>query len=211
VAQDLVAEDRLRIDWLLAEGVEPPFDGGVSHGSPHRLGLTILPGKHGASTRYPGRVYRRDLARDLTDLSAQGVGRMVLLVEDAELERWGDPRIVERAAERGIEILRHPMPDGGVPASLAEMDAILAGLRTGLARSSVAVACMGGVGRTGMVAACALVADGVRPDAAIARVRSVRHPEAVETEQQRSFVHAYATHVAARGQDPRHHSEREEP
>ena len=206
-----MVEDPLRIDWLVDGGSEASRDGGVLQGSPHRLGLTILPGKHGASTRYPGRVYRRDLARDLADLSEQGVGRMILLVEDAELERWGDPRIVERAAEYGVEIMRHPMPDGGTPASLAEMDAIMEELQRGLGRSSVAVACMGGVGRTGMVAACALVADGMPAGDAIAHVRSVRHPEAVETEQQRSFVHAYATHVAARGQDPRHHSEREEP
>jgi protein-tyrosine phosphatase len=194
-----VIEDRLRIDWLVAAGVETGPDGGTSHGAPHRLGLTILPGKHGASTRYPGRVYRRDLARDLADLTEDGVGRMILLVEDGELERWGDPHIVERAAERGLEILRHPMPDGGVPASLVEMDTILAELRIALDRCSVAVACMGGVGRTGMVAACVLVADGMPAEAAIAQVRSVRHPEAVETERQRSFVHAYATHVAQVG------------
>ena len=35
-----------------------------------RLGMTVLPGKHGASTRYPGRVYRRDLERDLAGLAA---------------------------------------------------------------------------------------------------------------------------------------------
>jgi protein-tyrosine phosphatase len=198
-----VDEDRLRIDWLAMDGIAPPPDDQASDGPSHRVGLTILPGKHGASTRYPGRVYRRDLGRDLADLSTQGVGRMVLLVEDVELERWGDPRIVDRAAERGIEILRHPMPDGGVPASVAEMDTILAELRAGLARGSVAVACMGGVGRTGMVAACALVAGGLHPEEAIAQVRSVRHPEAVETEQQRSFVHAYAAHVTATRRAPR--------
>jgi protein-tyrosine phosphatase len=198
-----VDEDRLRIDWLTMDRIAPPPDDEASDGSSYRLGLTILPGKHGASTRYPGRIYRRDLGRDLADLSTQGVGRVVLLVEDVELERWGDPRIVERAAERGVEILRHPMPDGGVPASLAEMDTILAELRAGLARCSVAVACMGGVGRTGMVAACALVAGGLRPEEAIAQVRSVRHPEAVETAQQRSFVHAYAAHVTATGRSSR--------
>jgi protein-tyrosine phosphatase len=198
-----VDEDRLRIDWLTMDAIAPPPDHQAADGPSHRVGLTILPGKHGASTRYPGRIYRRDLGRDLADLSTQGVGRMVLLVEDVELERWGDPRIVDRAAERGIEILRHPMPDGGVPASVAEMDTILAELRAGLARGSVAVACMGGVGRTGMVAACALVAGGLHPEEAIAQVRSVRHPEAVETEQQRSFVHAYAAHVTATRRAPR--------
>ena len=50
---------------------------------------------------------------------------------------------------------------------------------------------MGGVGRTGTVAACALVAAGWEADAAIARVREVRHPMAVETEAQERFVQTY--------------------
>jgi protein-tyrosine phosphatase len=57
---------------------------------------------------------------------------------------------------------------------------------------------MGGVGRTGTVAACALVAAGGSADDAIRRVRAVRHPTAVETSEQVAFVRAYERHVAAR-------------
>jgi protein-tyrosine phosphatase len=51
---------------------------------------------------------------------------------------------------------------------------------------------MGGVGRTGMVAACALVRAGLDADAAISLVRKVRHPTAVETAGQEAFVRRYA-------------------
>lgn len=193
-----MVEAPLRIDWL--DGVlDGALDGANEDEAPGRLGLTILPGKHGPSSRYPGRVYRRDLATDLAALASHGVRRLILLVEDAELRRWGEVAVVDRAAVAGIEILRHPIPDGGVPESLGVMDEILHDARVGSAAGNVAVACMGGVGRTGMVAACALVSAGLTPADAIAHVRRIRHPEAVETAAQAVFVASYADHVASSG------------
>lgn len=176
----------LRVDWIDSHDLRD--------GHPGRLGLTFLPGKHGPSFRYPGRVYRRDLARDIGSLVEAGVGYLALLVEDHELEQWGDPDIVERAAAGGLMIGRWPMPDGSTPRDMAEMDAILAAIEVAREGSDVAIACMGGVGRTGTVAACALVAAGWGPEAAIAEVRRVRHPTAVETSEQEAFVEAFARH-----------------
>ena len=103
---------RPRIDWL------PASD--LGDGRPGRIGMTVLPGKRGPSVRYPGRVYRADLERDLEALGGAGIARLILLVEDEELTRWSDPQIVERAAGFGVEIRRHPMPDGSPPGSVAE-------------------------------------------------------------------------------------------
>jgi len=153
--------------------------------------MTVLPGKRGPSVRYPGRVYRADLDRDLAALRDVRIARLILLVDDDELGRWTDPAIIERAAGFGIEIERHPMADGFPPGSQVEMDAILASLVEARATADVTVACMGGVGRTGTVTACALVAAGWEPMAAIQRVREVRHPLAVETEAQERFVRMY--------------------
>ena len=181
------------VDWIPA----PDFGGDL----PGRLGMTALPGKHGPSDRYPGRVYRGDLDHDLTALRDARVVRLVLLVEDHELRRWGDPDIVNRAGVLGLAVDRHPMPDGGTPADIGSMRAILASIAAARASGDVAVACMGGVGRSGMVVACALVAAGWEPDAAIARVRDVRHPTAVETAAQRDFVRKF--HHAVHGSDPK--------
>jgi protein-tyrosine phosphatase len=172
-----------RIDWL------PASD--LGDGRPGRIGMTVLPGKRGPSVRYPGRVYRADLERDLSALSRAGIARLILLVEDEELARWSDAELVERAAGFGLAVDRHPMPDGSPPASTAEMDAILRSVVEARSAADVAVACMGGVGRTGTVAACALVAAGWDAEAAIARVRELRHPMAVETEAQELFVQRY--------------------
>lgn len=177
-----VAEAPLRIDWLPAERLGP---GG-------RFGLTILPGKRGASARYPGRVYDRDLDEDLAVLRAAGVVRLVLLVDDGELARFGTPG---RAPDTWRPpVTRFPMPDGSAPPDASAMDRILAEIEAARGDGNVVVACMGGVGRTGTVTACALVVRGAAPEEAIALVRQVRHPEAVETAEQEAFVRAYARH-----------------
>lgn len=179
-----------RVDWLAGEDLRDGRRG--------RLGLTVLPGKRGASVRYPGRVYRGDLDRDLAALAGSGVVRLVLLVDDGELARWSDPAIVSRAAAAGLEVERHPMADGAAPRDAAAMDRVLASIHEARSRGDVAVACMGGVGRSGTVAACALVAAGWEADAAIARVRAVRHPTAVETGDQIAFVRTYRSGGAER-------------
>jgi protein-tyrosine phosphatase len=179
----------IRVDWLDRDDLRDALPG--------RLGLTILPGKHGASVRYPGLVYRRDLDQDLDALRRAGVRHLLLLVDDGELARWGDPDIVARGSARSIAVERRPMADGAAPASAAEMDGMLDVIGAGRAGGDVAIACMGGVGRTGTVAACVLVAAGWEAMAAIARVRDVRHPEAVETPDQEGFVRAYEGHVAS--------------
>ena len=182
-------DEALRIDWL--DSAE------LGDGRPGRLGLTFLPGKRGRSVRYPGHVYRRDTIADLRAMRAAGVVRLILLVEDAELRRWGDEEIVALGAAEGVDVRRHPLPDGAPPASLDEMDRILEEVSESRAAGDVAVACMGGVGRTGTVAACALVRAGRSALDAIERIREVRHPTAVETRAQERFVEAYeAMHAA---------------
>ena len=169
----------LRIDWL---GVEDEGGGDI--------GLTFLPGKRGRSLRYPGRVYDRDLDADLASLRDAGVVRLFLLIEDGELDRFGTPGRDPDTWQPPVT--RFPMPDGSPPTHMAAMDEILAAVEAARAHGNVALACMGGVGRTGTVAACALVARGRDADDAIAIVRGVRHPTAVETPAQEAFVQAYA-------------------
>lgn len=181
----------MRIDWMMPDALVPV--------APGRLGLTFLPGKRGASFRYPGHTYRRDAAEDLAAMRSQGVVRLILLVEDRELQAWGNPAIVELGSRTGVEVLRHPMADGSPPQSLDAMNAILDQVDEARTSGDVVVACMGGVGRTGTVAACALVRAGRSAREAIDAVRALRHPTAVETEAQERFVSRYAQSRSARG------------
>ena len=55
------------------------------------------------------------------------------------------------------------------------------------------VTCMSGLGRSGTLAACCLVAAGLSPAAAIAAVRAARGPRALETIAQENFVVTFAS------------------
>jgi protein-tyrosine phosphatase len=176
----------IHVDWI-----DPSL---LGDGRPGRLGLTILPGKRGKSVRYPGLVYRRDARTDLDRLRGLGTGLLVLLVEDGELRRWGDPDLINHATAAGVRVRRMPIRDGAAPRSAAAVDTLLAEIDEARAETDVVVACMGGVGRSGTIVACALVAAGQSPDGAIAHLRAVRHPTAVETQRQVEFVAAYAAH-----------------
>jgi protein-tyrosine phosphatase len=184
-------DPEMRIDWIEPDELVPA--------APGRLGLTFLPGKRGASFRYPGHTYQRDTADDLVAMRATGVVRLIVLVEDRELASWGDPAIVEIGTRAGVDVQRHPMADGSPPASVEAMDRILDQVDEARASGDVVVACMGGVGRTGTVAACALVRAGSSAADAIAAVRELRHPTAVETEAQERFVRRYAESRPAGG------------
>ena len=130
----------LRIDWLDAART----DEGLG-----RVGLTFLPGKHGPSTLYPGRVYRREVDADLATLADASVTSLLLLIEDHELDRWGNRDLVERGARAGVHVERRPIPDGSPPASAEEMREILDWLAVARRDGNVAIACMGGVGGRG--------------------------------------------------------------
>ena len=188
--QEPARDPPIHVDW-----VDQPL---VGDDLPGRLGVTILPGKRGKSIRYPGLVYRRDARTDLDRLRRLGVGLLVLLVEDHELERWGDPQLEDHAAAAGLRVRRLPIPDGDAPPSVTAVDSLLAEMTAARATEDVVIACMGGVGRSGTIAACALVAAGQTPDGAIAHLRVVRHPTAVETREQVAFVATYAQHVENR-------------
>ena len=80
------------------------------------------------------------------------------------------------------------MFDQGTP-PIEDADVLLAAIGARLdAGRHVCVHCMGGLGRTGAVAAAVLVDRGLDAEAAIAEVRRVRSPRAVETAVQEMFV-----------------------
>lgn len=166
----------IRVSWI-----DHPFSG--------RLGMTFLPGKK--VDRISGR-HDRALETDAQALrDAWDIDLLVLLVEDHELSRFGVPNIEQVMADAGIDVLRLPIPDGGIPANVDQardlVRAILARLAAG---DNVAIACRGGLGRTGTIAACTLIAAGLRPGEAVDAVRAARHGT-IETDEQERFVSSF--------------------
>jgi protein-tyrosine phosphatase/nicotinamidase-related amidase len=156
---------RLRVDWVTAW----PGAG--------KVGLTLLPG-------------RRDLGRHLTDdLAAareQGVARLLCLVPTDELDRYGVADLLDVAAAAGLETCQIPIADQR-PCSPEDAARAVAFLDAADGRDTL-VHCVGGLGRSGMIVAHALVGRGFSPDQAIAAVRAARGPRAVETASQVAFV-----------------------
>ena len=173
ITQTVRAELALRVDWI-----EPELTGAG------RLGITPCPGRQDQG---------RDLGTDLAQLRSQGVTRLLCLLTDSELHWAGVPDLGPRAQAAGLTYHRVPVPDQDTP-DTADAIELVQWCRQATARGeAVVVTCMSGLGRSGTVAACCLVAGGMSPDAAIAAVRAARGPRALETIAQENFVVAFAS------------------
>ena len=159
---------------------------------PGRLGMTFAPGMKTSARR--GR-WERDLETDLRVLREEyGADVLVSVIEEHEYGGYGIPELFERDLVGGIEVLRFAIEDLNVPneAEAEEYEELIRGIvermRDG---KNVIVHCRGGLGRTGTVAACVLVALGNHSaDEAIDAVRAARRGT-VQTEEQEEFVRRF--------------------
>ncbi len=96
-------------------------------------------------------------------------------------------------ATAGVPAPHVPVPDQGTP-DVADAIELAQWCREATDQGkAVVVTCMSGLGRSGTIAACFLVAAGSSPDAAIAAVRTARGPRALETIAQEDFVITFAS------------------
>jgi protein-tyrosine phosphatase len=97
----------------------------------------------------------------------------------------------------GIEFISFPIPDRGVPVSPQAVAALVDKLDEALgAGRQIAVHCRQSVGRSALLAACLLVASGVEPEAAFARISAARGCSVPDTPEQVRWVTDYARESA---------------
>jgi protein-tyrosine phosphatase/nicotinamidase-related amidase/aminoglycoside phosphotransferase (APT) family kinase protein len=167
--QRLSRSGPLRIDWLTPAAAN--------------LGLTLLPGR---------RDYGRDLHADLATLKAGGVTHVLSLLTADELASRGVEALPAAVRDAGLAHRQDALLDQAA-ATPQQMDSIVAWLDQALTQGGrVAVHCMAGLGRSGMVAACYLTRGGMNAGQAIQLVRDRRSPRAIETAVQAAFVTMYA-------------------
>ncbi|MGL4241567.1 MAG: hypothetical protein ACRCTI_10695, partial [Beijerinckiaceae bacterium] len=151
--------------------IEPFRIASVSLSAGGAIGLCRMPGRSG------------DLAGDIAAIRAWGPAIVVSLTETLELARHGADAMPGLLGSAGIVHRHVPLVDYGAPDTgdaawrslAAEMHATLD------AGGRVLVHCMGGCGRSGMIALRIMVERGEPADVALGRLRSAR-PCAVETE-----------------------------
>lgn len=98
-----------------------------------------------------------------------------------------NPSAPETFRSAGFDYCWLPIVDGGIP-TREQFDEFLRFMRRqAAARHLVAAHCVAGLGRTGVLLAAYLVAQGQAPQSAVLAVRSVR-PGAVETRRQVEFL-----------------------
>ncbi len=162
-----------------------------------RIGLTFAPGKQGPS--FFGPPWKRDLRADLDRLASFGVRTLVSLMEEHELKTFAIPDLREVARERSIVVERFPVPDGGVPADLGKLRQLVDLVLLREAAGHVVILhCRGGLGRSGTLGGCVLVALGHTPDQALAILDRARGPHCPENDVQRDLIRRFAAEIAAR-------------
>ncbi|HZQ34850.1 MAG TPA: tyrosine protein phosphatase [Dehalococcoidia bacterium] len=133
------------------------------------------------------------LPDEIASLRADGVDLLVSLLTPYEIGDLELQAEAELCAGAGIELASYPIEDRRVPPSLAEMRDLVARLFVALqAGRGVALHCRAGIGRSSTVAACVLVAAGLSPEQAFARITAARGVDLPDTDEQRAWVEWFA-------------------
>ena len=188
------------LSTLAEAGTYPPRGARTSDSDPYavawvevdgvagRLGIAMAPGRH---DRVGTTTWWRDLHADLRRLRhVHRAHALVTLLTDDELRDLSIANLAHALDVHGVESLRLPFRDGGVPTSSQE-DAVMA-LVHGIVRRlrdgrTVVIHCRAGQGRSGLVAATTVAVLGGTPATAVERVR-LAQPRAVETVSQEAYV-----------------------
>jgi ADP-ribosyl-[dinitrogen reductase] hydrolase len=174
---------------ILNADPEPlPIDSLPIPGCAGVVGMTYCPGRV-----FPGGRrgdWNRNLDADLSAIRQWGARGLVTLMELDELEVYGAAELPQRAKGLGLEWIHLPIVDMDVPdpdfeaAWAIEGERLRRWLRAG---EQIVIHCLGGLGRTGTIAARLLVEFGEPPREAVRRVRTVR-PGTIQTWQQERYV-----------------------
>jgi protein-tyrosine phosphatase len=134
------------------------------------------------------------LADDVRALRRAGVDVVVSALTPAEIEEWGLRDESRRCEDNGLKFLSFPIEDRSVPTSLSEFDGLIDSVTDYLREGkAVVVHCWGGVGRSSVIAACALIRNGLSADSAFRVIEEARGRQVPDTVEQRQWVERYSS------------------
>jgi protein-tyrosine phosphatase len=118
-----------------------------------------------------------------------GIDTVVSLLEPDEVNELGLGREALLCKSQAVEFISFPIPDRGVPGSLPEAMALIRLISLRISEGkAVAVHCRAGIGRSSLIAACALVYSGASPHEAFEFIEGARRVRVPDTEGQRAWV-----------------------
>lgn len=171
ISNRLKETNTLRIDFILSDKINN-----------QSIALTILPGR---------KDYSRDLSQDIKEIKASNIGGIVTLITHDEMDYYGVNDLLVQYEKNGIDYIHQPIIDQKTPNRL-ELEVINAFINTKLNQNKkVLIHCVGGLGRSGLVAACYLKSVGCASNEAIKAIRSARSLRAIESKEQEDFVNNF--------------------
>jgi protein-tyrosine phosphatase len=146
--------------------------------------LLSCPGRQGVDDL--GRKWNRNLDDDLHALSQENITGLITLLPLLEMQNYNVTELPEAVTRLGWYWWHWPIADRDVAdyATVLQIQQTMPSLeKIWKDGHSIALHCAAGLGRTGTLAAQFLVAQGIEPDQAIARIRKIR-PGSIETKEQ---------------------------
>lgn len=129
------------------------------------------------------------IADEFRGIANLGVMRLVCLMETEEMREVGLAREPDLCRENGIDYVHFPIRDRGLPASLEKTAVLIKDLHAQIkSGKNTAIHCRAGIGRSGLIAACVLAAEGHTPAEAFQIVSRARKVDVPDTAEQRDWL-----------------------
>jgi len=166
-----------------------------------QIGMTFCPGKK-QNYAITGQ-WNRDLSADLYRLKHTFfTKRLVCCVEDHEIEELQVTKLEKICKQLDIQLIKFPIVDTQTPMadSLTAFFSLHgeAFLKSNNELGNTVIFCKGGLGRTGLVAACLLGLTGLNANESMKRIRRAR-PGTIENLAQEVFVESFIANMNQTG------------
>lgn len=133
------------------------------------------------------------LEGELLRLKRSGIQTLVSLLEHWEAGTLGLADEGPAAVHVGLNFLSYPFPFTRVPMDIVTFRNFAAGLAERLrAGEAVGIHCRGSIGRSALVAACALIHLGWQPAVALEAIEASRGVPVPDTQEQTEWILSYS-------------------
>lgn len=134
-----------------------------------------------------------ELESEIEALQSNGVDMLVSLLMPEEEPLLNVEAEATLCQQKGLRFISFPIPDFDIPTSFQEVNQLVDQLQDALlAGRKVVIHCRGGIGRSGMVAACLLIKQGISVSDSLAALRTARRCAVPATRAQADWIEKYS-------------------